>query len=211
MALLHAATITPSKDQILADWLPTQSWAETATGSFERVGAFRFDDPEGSVGIETHLVRAGDVMLQVPLTYRDAPLHGGEDHLVCTMEHSALGQRWVYDAVGDAAYVRMLAAATLTGHGQALGMVEHDGRWTVVPSPVRLFGGGWSAGPVPVDRYVMTSPDQDGWAVLGNDRFELRLARRPVPGDPPAIGLLASVPGVDEPLVLASIHEHGRT
>ena len=36
--------------------------------------------------------------LFVPLTYRGAPLAGGEADLVGTTEHSALGTRWVYDA-----------------------------------------------------------------------------------------------------------------
>jgi hypothetical protein len=40
----------------------------------ERVGAYRFDDPVGEVGIETHLVRAGERLLHVPLTYRANPM-----------------------------------------------------------------------------------------------------------------------------------------
>jgi hypothetical protein len=44
------------------------------------VSAYRFDDPAGEVGIETLLVRRGaGPVLQVPLTYRGAPLAGAED------------------------------------------------------------------------------------------------------------------------------------
>jgi hypothetical protein len=107
MAILYRATLTPTKLELLEAWLPTQSWfpGTTATG-LERVAAFRFDDPEGEVGIETLLVRTpGGPLLQVPLTYRGAALEGAEQSLVGTMDHSVLGPRWVYDAVSDPVYV----------------------------------------------------------------------------------------------------------
>ena len=151
-----------------------------------------------------HLVRQGGVLLQVPLTYRDGPLDGADAHLVGTMQHSALGERSVYDGLGDPVFTRMLAAATLTGTGQAVGMAEFDGRWYVVPPPVRLDGGGWSDERVPVDGLAPEGdPDPDGWAVLRSDRFELRVARRPVPGPRPPIGITATWAGQDDPVVLA--------
>ncbi len=62
------------------------------------------------MGVETLLVRVGEgPVLQVPLTYRGAPLPGGESALVGTMEHSVLGPRWVYDGTGDPVYVATLA------------------------------------------------------------------------------------------------------
>jgi hypothetical protein len=205
MAILHAATINPTKGEMISTWLPSQRWAPQGAEA-ELVGAYRFDDPEGRVGIEVHLVRCGGVLLQVPLTYRDAALAGADDHLLGTMEHSVLGQRWVYDGLGDPVFVRMLAAVTMTGCGQAVGMVEYRGRWVVAPPPVKLAGGGWSDERVPVDEFVRVADDGD-WAVLRNDRFELRMARCPAPDSRPPIALTATWPGQDEPVLLAEVRE----
>src|SRR5687767_1046232 len=111
MALLHRAEIRPTKLELLAAWLPGRSWYEgPAPGDVTRVSAYRFDDPAGDVGIETLLVRAGDgLLLQVPLTYRGAPLDGHDRWLVGTMEHSVLGRCWVYDGCGDPVYAAVLA------------------------------------------------------------------------------------------------------
>ena len=209
MALLHAATLSPSKAELIDRWLPSQRWAPAGSGELELVGAYRFDDPDGRVGLEVHLARREGVLLQVPLTYRDAPLEGAEADLVGTMQHSALGERWVYDGMGDPVFTRMLAAAAMTGCGQAVGMAEHGGRWFVVPPPVRLDGGGWSDERVAVDGFERVAPadavDDGAWAVLRNDRFELRLARRPATGARPPIGLTATWSGQDAPVVLAEV------
>jgi len=203
MAILHAATVSPSKAEVISTWLPGQPWAPSGQ-EIEIAGAFRFDDPDGQVGLETHLIRFGGVLLHVPLTYRDAQLDGADDHLVGKMQHSVLGERWVYDGLGDPVFTRMLAAVTMTGCGQAVGMVEYEGRWLVVPTPVRLTGGGWSDKRAPVDGFAVQT-DRDDWAVLRNDRFELRVARRPQPGERPPIGLSASWPGQESPVILAEV------
>jgi hypothetical protein len=195
MAILHAATLTPSKAEIISGWLDA---------AVDLVGAYRFDDPEGRVGIEGHLVQSGGALLHVPLTYRDAPLAGADAHLVGTMQHSALGERWVYAGVGDPVFTRMLAAVTMTGCGQSVGMVEFDGRWLVVPTAVRLAGGGWGKERVAVDGMVLDAEGGDGWAVLRNDRLELRVARRPAVGSAP-IGLNATWPGQDDAVLLAEV------
>lgn len=111
MALLYSAQLRPTKFELLARWLPTQEWfAHDADIELGRVGAFRFDDPAGEVGVEVLLVQAGDEVLQAPLTYRGVPLPGAEQWLVGTMEHSVLGSRWVYDACADPVYAAALAA-----------------------------------------------------------------------------------------------------
>src|SRR3954453_2895271 len=123
MALFHRATITPTKAELIAEWIPTRSWGASPGGPVEVIGSYRFDDPEGRVGLETHLVTAGGALLQVPLTYRDEPLAEAEGALIAEMEHSALGTRWVYDGLRDPAMVVMLAAVAMTGQGEAIGMV----------------------------------------------------------------------------------------
>ncbi|MGN0062927.1 MAG: hypothetical protein ACI379_01690 [Nocardioides sp.] len=99
MAILHPATLVPTKLELVTAFLDAQEWG--GTGEVEMIGGYRFDDPDGRVGVEALLVRRGDRVLQVPLTYRDAPLAGAEGDLVTTMTHSVLGDRWVHRAQAD--------------------------------------------------------------------------------------------------------------
>jgi hypothetical protein len=100
MAILHVASLTPRKPELVQTWLPTREW-NAGTGDLDVVGSYRLDDPEGVVGIEGMLLARGEVVLHVVLTYRGAPLDGAEAALVGRTHHSVLGPRWVYDAVGD--------------------------------------------------------------------------------------------------------------
>jgi hypothetical protein len=204
VARLHAATLTPTKPELLAAWVPQQPWCPDDATDVEVVGAFRFDDPEGEVGIETFLVRTADTILQVPLTYRAAPRDGADDALVTQLEHSVLGTRWVYDGVHDPRYLMMVAAVAMTGQGQAVGMVELDGRWYVGASPIRLSSGVVGATHLPVDGFRLESDDADG-ARLRSDHHDLVVHRRPAPGAPTDVGLTATWDD-HEPVVLAEIH-----
>ena len=206
MALFHRATITPTKEELIAGWAPTQPWGPPADVRLAVVGAYRFDDPDGRVGMETHLCTAGGELFQVPLTYREEPLAGGEAALITTMNHSVLGERWVYDGLRDPLLVVMLAGVAMTGQGEALGMAVYEGRWYIAPSSVRLRGGGWGLERVPVDGFELLSDDR-GASVLRNDRFELTFFRRPAPGPQPAIGLTATWTDLNQPVVLASVRE----
>jgi hypothetical protein len=131
MAILYPqADLRPSKLELLASWLPGRAWYRGPAGArLTRVAGFRFDDPEGEVGVETLLVRAGDdgPLYQVPLTYRGAPLTGADAWLVGTSEHSVLGPRWIYDACGDPVYAGVLATAIVTGAGGAEEVEHVDG------------------------------------------------------------------------------------
>ena len=206
MALFHLATITPTKAELIAQWAPTQPWGVAAGVPIDVIGSYRFDDPDGRVGMETHLINADGTLLHVPLTYRDAPLEGADDALIVEMQHSVLGTRWVYDGLRDPRLVVMLAAVAMTGQGEALGMAVYDGRWYIAPSNVRIQGGGWTQERVPVDGFVVTRDDASG-AMLHNDRFELAVFRRPVPGPRPAIGLTATWDAQPDPVVLAEVRE----
>ncbi|MCG7322903.1 1,4-alpha-glucan branching protein GlgB [Arsenicicoccus bolidensis] len=121
------ATLEPTKLEALQAWIGQQRWF-IGKGSEDgpqlaRVGGYRFQDPEGEVGIETLLVRdtaaEPPVLYQVPLTYRATPLEGGEHALVGTMEHSVLGTRYVYDAPHDPAYVAELVRTIVEGDTEA--------------------------------------------------------------------------------------------
>jgi hypothetical protein len=206
MALFHRATITPTKGELIAEWAPTRPWGPSAAESIEVIGSYRFDDPEGRVGMETHLVAAGGVLMQVPLTYRDEPLDGAEDGLIAKMQHSVLGTRWVYDGLRDPRLVIMLAAVAMTGQGEAVGMAVYDGRWYIAPSNVRIRGGGWTHERVPVDGFQLASDDATA-SVLHNDRFELTVFRRPAPGPRPPVGLTATWDGQGDAVVLAEVRE----
>lgn len=92
MAILHKATVSPTKPELLEKILG---------GPVTVVGAYRLDDPDGEVGVEALIARTGTATTQVVLTYRAAPLEGADEHLVSTMEHSVLGRRWVYRGEGD--------------------------------------------------------------------------------------------------------------
>ncbi|HEX2782455.1 MAG TPA: hypothetical protein VHN36_02645 [Ilumatobacteraceae bacterium] len=206
MAIVHRATITPTKTELIAKWAPTQPWGPPTDVPMEVIGAFRFDDPDARVGMETHLVRFGTTLLQIPLTYRDEPLEGADDALIVEMQHSVLGTRWVYDGLRDPRLVVMLAAVAMTGQGEALGMAVYDGRWYIAPSNVRIQGGGWTQEKVPVDGFELGHDDATS-TVFQNDRFELTVFRRPAPGPRPAIGLTATWNGQPNPVVLAQVRE----
>ena len=206
MALFHLATIKPTKAELIAAWAPTQSWGPPPDVPIEVIGSYRFDDPDARVGMETHLVAAGGTVLQIPLTYRDEPLEVADDALIVEMEHSVLGNRWVYDGLRDPRLVVMLAAVAMTGQGEALGMAVYDGRWYIAPSNVRIQGGGWTQERVPVDGFELEDANTPG-AVLRNERFELTVFRRPVPGPRPPIGLTATWDGQPNPVVLAEVRE----
>lgn len=121
MATIHQATLSPGKLDLLAPWIAAQRWAPSgaAAGAPTLLGAYRFDDRDGEVGIEGHLLDLAGVTVHVVTTYRAAPLPDAERFLIGTTEHSALGRRWVYDAAGDPVALRELATAALTGATQA--------------------------------------------------------------------------------------------
>jgi len=200
----HVATNTPPKSELIAPWLPQQSWGPDAEVDIELLGGFHLDDPEGEVGIQVFIVKAADSLFQVPLTYRARPLDEADHALLGNMQHSTLGIRYVYDGLADERFVAVLAGVAASGYGQTLGFVHHDDRWHAWPEQVRLHGYGSMAGRVPVDRFapVASEPDQ---VTMRNDALELTvfrcLAERPLPH----IGLAATWPGQSSPVSLAEI------
>jgi hypothetical protein len=140
MATIHrGATLTPHFRDFLPAWITGQSWYRgSGTPALRPLGTFRFEDPAGEVGMETHLVTDGTKLYQIPMTYRGAPLGadlvGSADPLITTAEHSVLGTRWIYDATGDRvwreAILRLVQSETTSESGQrsGLGTTEARGR-----------------------------------------------------------------------------------
>lgn len=150
MAIIYSADLKPSKMELIQAWLPSQAWFSGDVAAVERLGSFRFDDPEGEVGVETLLVGSGDSVFQVPLTYRGAPLEGAEAFLIGTMEHSVLGTRYVYDAPADPVYATELVASIINAKPQAV--MEHpaqDGTMEILPESVEIYSKGTAANVLP--------------------------------------------------------------
>ena len=164
MAILHRTTLVPSKLELVAAWAPKQAWFEgEKDAALTLVASFRLDDPAGEVGIETLLLKAGDgPVFQVPLTYRGAPLEGGEDSLIGTMEHGVLGTRWVYDGPGDPIYVATTTTAILEAEHEVEMWIELEGVMTKRESTATVAGtGGTRGGALEVVRRPRTAPDTE--------------------------------------------------
>lgn len=185
MALVHRATLDPTKQELVEAWLPSQPWA-AGRAIVDKVAEYRFDDPDGEVGVETIVWTLDDgALLQTPLTYRAAALEGAEAWLVGTTEHSVLGSRWVYDGCADPVWAATLATAILTGGSQAQMVIEHDGELVDVPARMQVRGSGaapFGHSVTPVDSVTT----EDDVTVVHSDGVELRLPRivgTPVTGD----------------------------
>ncbi|WP_407318513.1 hypothetical protein UQW22_17750 [Isoptericola halotolerans] len=182
MAILHQATIVPSKREILAGWLPDRPWYPG--GEVQTIGGFRLDDPAGEVGVELLLVRAEDgTVVHVPCTYRGTAAPELAHALMGTAEHSVLGTRWVYDATADPVYLTAVRQAIRTGPAQAAETVHHaDGTVAARPPTIRA------------QRLAGDAPD---------DAATVRTVRLPHAPEPGVATLVASWDGQDEPLAVA--------
>ena len=116
MAIIHDTTMNPDKLELLATWLPAQSWylGGRRTPALAKAGGFRLDDPRGEVGIEFMIVTDGpgtrSPAYQVPMTYRAEALAAADRALIGTSEHGVLGHRWIYDGTRDPVLMAQLVA-----------------------------------------------------------------------------------------------------
>ena len=208
MAVIYQADLVPSKIEVLRAWVPEQAWLGGADASaLEPVGAYRFDDPAGEVGMEVHLLRAADgAILQVPLTYRGAPLEGSESTFVATMQHSVLGTRWVYDGCTDPVFVQALASTILTGGREADLEVMTDAGVVQRGSATRVVGSGTAGTVVPA--VGATSVEVVGTTTSIRSESMQVIVHRVIGGAPVADGLHTLVgtwTGHDTPTLLATV------
>ena len=205
MALLHDATISPRKDELIRPWLRTRPWWD---GIDERgpVGDFRLDDPAGEVGIQCFLFGSADgSTLFVPVTYRGAPHPDAESGLIGTMQHSVLGPRWVYDGCADPVFVAT-AVDTIRNRGReaALHLRRSDGSVVVRESTASARGDGSANVPQLDADGSVSAADEVDRTVVRADGLILTVARRvgaALPSGPALIGAFAG--GTD--LLLATV------
>lgn len=129
MGIVYNTSMSPSKDELVSAWLPQQDfYTGQGTPKLQHIGGFRLEDPQGKVGVELRIYAdhsdTSDVVYHLPLTYREAPLPGGEKYLIGTSEHAILGERFIYDAAGDPVFrtqARELLAGKITAqhHSQS--------------------------------------------------------------------------------------------
>jgi 1,4-alpha-glucan branching enzyme len=110
------APLDPRLQHLLAVWMPRQRWypAKGRGVGLRLLGVLELpqatDTPTG-VDVEVLVVGldSGDRLdvVQVPLTYRSAPLEGADVGLVGELDVDQ-GHRWVYDGPHDPAYVAAL-------------------------------------------------------------------------------------------------------
>lgn len=207
MALIYQTTMSPTKLELLAAWLPTQPWFEGDISALASAGAYRFDDPAGEVGMEGHLLTAGNgTVYHAPLSYRGAPLAGAEAFLLGTSAHGVLGTRYIYDALGDPVYRQVLASTIAEGGSEA---TEDEALEDGATKPIDIFthlrGSGAPGSPVPnLGAAQLTT--EDGIAYLNTTSASLavkRVASREGHGPDTAATLMATWPGQETPTVLA--------
>ena len=191
MALFHRATLTPTKAELIADWAPTRPWGPLGRRPDRR-------DRVLPVRRSRRPRRHGD-----PPRHRRRCAAAGPAHVPGRTARRRRGRADHRDAALGARHPLGLRRAARPavrrhargrdhdGQGEALGMAVYDGRWYIAPTNVRIQGGGWTLERVPVDGFELASDDAAA-SVLRNDRFELTVFRRPVPGPRPAIGLTAT-------------------
>jgi hypothetical protein len=153
MSIIHKTTLTPTKLELLTDWLPARPWyrGSGVAPALVKTGGFRLDDPDWVVGIElmavTDTAGARPVTYHVPLTYRGKPLDGADGALVGTTEHGVLGTRWVYDGTRDPVFVKQLVAL-IQGTAEPQAQSQSDTPDLTVrtraASPATLEPGGFS-------------------------------------------------------------------
>jgi len=170
MSLIHRTTVTPTKLELLTDWLPTQPWYRgSGRPELAKAGGFRLDDPKNVVGIEFMVVLDGGVTYHVPMTYRSEPLADGTDALVGVMRHGVLGERFAYDGVHDPVLVSTLVALFNGEVEPQMQSVSHTVDATVTATH--------AGGRIEPETFAVTANNEDGTEVRLRPDLVLRIRR----------------------------------
>jgi hypothetical protein len=196
VAKVHpGATLVPHFRDFLPAWVARQPWYLGAgIPSLSPVGFFRFEDPAGEVGIETHLVTDGAIAYQIPMTYRGKPIADGvldaPVPVIATAEHSVLGTRWIYDGTVDPVWVcellRLVRRNGTSDSSSKRGVGQAEARGLLLTSR------DWSVDTVTIDlrRVLSTSDPADEVDAIG---LVTGTWYPNGPGSPVATGCLAAV------------------
>ncbi|MFH8406016.1 1,4-alpha-glucan branching protein [Streptomyces sp. NPDC018019] len=186
MAIIHHTTLSPTKLELLATWLPGRPWyaGDGRAPELTRAGGFRLDDPAGDVGMEfmvaTDTAGAEPVAYHAPFTYRGAPLEGADHALVGTLEHGVLGKRWVYDGTHDPVLAAQLFAL-LIGKATPQAQSETDTLDPTVHPHFTETGHEAATGP----QSVTDGPDATDIHIHSSRPLLLRIHRVLTAGDEP--------------------------
>lgn len=111
---VHAgATMKPTPLELLAPWIARQPWF-VGNPALEMVGRFKFEDPNGEVGLDNFIIRSGKHLYYVPLTWRSTMLPGWAD-LIGEVDHGTLGRRYCYNAETDPVFLEELRRVIIEG------------------------------------------------------------------------------------------------
>lgn len=165
MGIIYATTMDPTKTELLASWLPHQDfYLGDGQPQLETIGGFRLEDSAGEVGMEFIIAADrqadGQVVYHLPLSYRGAPLEGGDQHLLGTSEHGVLGLRYIYNAEHDPVWqqcVRELFAGRAVPQHQNISDTDEP--------RISVTGQGPADGQIRVVRQLQAG-ELDGAAVL---------------------------------------------
>ena len=175
MATVYETTLQPTKLELLAGWIGDQRWytGKAHTPDLARLGFYRFDDPDGEVGIEVLVVAdsGGDgepVVYQVPVTWHGQRVAALEHALIGTTEHGTLGTRYAYDGCHDPAFAEQMLRCIVTGSTQVpLQIHDKDGNVTQQQTAVRIKGSGARHTVMPrVERSRVLSADQSNTSII---------------------------------------------
>lgn len=212
MAILHQAQLNPSKAELLRAYLLTMAGLDFAEGSeLTPLGAYRFDDPAGEVGIESHLLATADGRtIHMPVTYRAEALEGAEEWFVGTLEHSALGTRWVYNGCGDPIYAAELTRTILAGGTEVKLEVLTDDGIVERANTVHVKGSGVAGSSVPDMTYTGSARSGSDTAItIGTMTVNVHHVLKSTDSlstESASAGHLAGTwPGMTEPVTLATI------
>ena len=135
-------TLQPGKLELIGPWLEKQEWFTGTLDDLERVGNYRFVDPDGEVGLDAMLLASGGRIFHVPVTWRAGEL--AEDELIGTLEHGVLGTRYCYDGPTDPVFVAELVRTIREGDRSAemLNIETNE----LIPENVKVAGSGVTPG-----------------------------------------------------------------
>ncbi len=125
--------LTAELSALLREWLPLQRWFPVKSADFvlEQAGSLGLEDPDGQAQLEVYLLAVTSRtaegtsrtdVVQVPLSYRSAPLAGRERALIGEIAATDPGAVWVYDAVHDPAFVSVWLELIRTEGHSATGL-----------------------------------------------------------------------------------------